>query len=91
MLIIFFDIEGIIHKKFVMAGQTVSSTYYCDVSQRLRQNVRRLHPELWQQKNWLLHHNNTPSHTSFFTSEFFAKNDVCHPPPTPPTFLCFPN
>jgi hypothetical protein len=30
MLIIFFDIKGIFHKEFVLAGQTVNSTYYCD-------------------------------------------------------------
>jgi hypothetical protein len=31
MLIIFLDIKGIIHKEFVLAGQTVNSAYYCDV------------------------------------------------------------
>jgi hypothetical protein len=30
-LIIFFDIKGIVHKEFVMAGQTVNSAYCCDV------------------------------------------------------------
>jgi hypothetical protein len=31
MLIIFFNIKGIVHKEFVLAGQTVNSPYYCDV------------------------------------------------------------
>jgi hypothetical protein len=31
MLIIFFGIKGTIHKEFVLAGQTVNSTYYCDI------------------------------------------------------------
>jgi hypothetical protein len=30
MLIIFFDIKRIVHKEFVLAGQTVNSAYYCD-------------------------------------------------------------
>jgi hypothetical protein len=30
MLIIFFDIKGNVDKKFVLAGQTVKSAYYCD-------------------------------------------------------------
>jgi hypothetical protein len=34
----------------------------------LRENVGRLHCELQRQRNWLLHHNNAPSHNSFFTS-----------------------
>jgi hypothetical protein len=66
-LILFFDIKGIVHKEFVLADQTVNSAYYCDVLRRLRENVKRLRPELWRQKNWLLHHDNAPSHTSFFT------------------------
>jgi hypothetical protein len=36
-----------------------------------------------QQKNWLLHHDNAPFHTSFFTSEFFyQKQHDYRPPPT---------
>jgi hypothetical protein len=73
MLMTFFDIKGIVHKEFVLAGQTVNSTYYCDVLWQLHENVRRLRPELWRQKNWLLHHNNAPSHTSFFTIAFLTK------------------
>jgi hypothetical protein len=84
MLIIFFNIKGIVHKEFVLAGQTVNSAYYCDILRRLRENVRRLHPELWRQKNWLLQNNNSPSHTTFFSPvDFLTKNNmavVLHPP-----------
>jgi hypothetical protein len=31
MLIVFYDIKGIVHKEFIVAGQTVNSAYYCDV------------------------------------------------------------
>jgi hypothetical protein len=31
MLIIFFDITGIVYEEFVMEGQTVNSVYYFDV------------------------------------------------------------
>jgi hypothetical protein len=27
-------------------------------------------------KNWLLHHDNAPSHTSFFTREFLTRNNM---------------
>jgi hypothetical protein len=30
MLVIFFDIKGIVHKQFVQAGQAVNSAYYWD-------------------------------------------------------------
>jgi hypothetical protein len=51
MLIIFFDIKGIVHKEFALAGQTVNSGHYCDVLRRLHGNLRRLRQELWRQKN----------------------------------------
>jgi hypothetical protein len=45
MLIILFDIKGIVHKEFFLAGQTVNSTYYCDVLWRVHENVLKLRPE----------------------------------------------
>jgi hypothetical protein len=60
MFIIFFlTSRRLFTKTFVLEGQTVNATYYCDVLRRLRESVRRLGP------NWLLHQDNAPSHTSF--------------------------
>jgi hypothetical protein len=76
ILVIFFDITGIVHKEFVLAGQTVDSAYYCDILRRLHENVRRIRLELWRQKYWFLHHDNAEIPTSFFTGEFFIKNNM---------------
>jgi hypothetical protein len=38
--------KGIVHKEFLLAGQTINSAYYCDGLQRLRENVRRLRPNI---------------------------------------------
>jgi hypothetical protein len=38
MLIIFYHVEGIAQKEFILAGQTVSSAYYCDDLWRLHGN-----------------------------------------------------
>jgi hypothetical protein len=38
MLIIFFDIKGIVHKDLVKAGQVVNTAYYCDVLRRMLEN-----------------------------------------------------
>jgi hypothetical protein len=73
MLIIIFDIKRTVHKEFVLAGQTVNSTY-CDILRRLRENVR---------KNWLLHQDNAPIHTSFFIGEFLTKNNMTVIPHSP--------
>jgi hypothetical protein len=73
------DIKGVVRKEFVLAGRAVSSTYYCNVSRRLSENMQRLRPELWRENNWLLlQKDKALSHTSFFTREFF-------------TFICFPD
>ena len=40
MLIVFFDIRGIVHHEFVPQGQTVNAQFYCSVLHRLRENIR---------------------------------------------------
>jgi hypothetical protein len=49
----------------------------------MREKCVKICPELSRQKNWLLHHDSAPSHISFFTREFFSKNNmtVDHRPP----------
>jgi hypothetical protein len=83
MLIIVFDIFRIVHKEFILAGQTVNSAYYSDTLWRLHENVRRLHPEYWQQKNWLLCYDDA----LFFTREFFTINSMTLAPPPQSTIL----
>jgi hypothetical protein len=48
----------------------------------------RLLREFWLQNNWLLHHDNTPPHTSFFTRECLT-NDTTFIL-LPPHFSLFP-
>jgi hypothetical protein len=48
------------------------------------ENVKRVHPEFWRQKNWLLHQDSALS--SFFSSEFLTQNTmtvILHPPYMP--------
>jgi hypothetical protein len=89
MPIIFFNIKGIVHKEFILAGQPVNSEYYCDVLRRLHENVQSFRPELWRQKNCLLQHDNAPSHTSFSTREFLTRNNMTAIP-YPPYFSLSP-
>jgi hypothetical protein len=79
--------KEIVHNEFVLISQTVNSSYYCDILQRLRENARRLRPELWRQKDCYI----TTTHrlTSFFTREFLTESNMTIVP-THPTFLCFP-
>jgi hypothetical protein len=61
----------------------VNTGFYCDVLRRLHENVRRRRPELWREQTWLLHHDNTPSHTSVLTQYFLAKYKTAVIPHSP--------
>jgi hypothetical protein len=81
----------IVQKEFVPTDQPVNSRFYCDVLRRLRENMRRRRPELWQEHIWLLHRNNAPSHTSVLNQQFLAKQNMAvipHKPYSPDLAPC---
>jgi histone-lysine N-methyltransferase SETMAR len=83
ILIIFFDIQGIVHKEFVPPGQTVNVKFYCEVLKQLREGIRRKHPDKWKKNNWFLHYDNAPAHTSLVVRQFLTSKNVTvipHPP-----------
>ena len=89
MLIAFFDTDGLVHHEFVPAGQMVNKEFYKTVLQRLRDAVRRHHPEKWRSGNWILHHDNAPAHRAVTTNEFLANTTFrrSHNLPTPLTLF----
>ncbi|KAE9534118.1 hypothetical protein AGLY_008854 [Aphis glycines] len=64
MLIIFFDIKGLIYYEFVPTGQTVNQTYYKEILIKLREKIRKKRPDQFQNRSWLLHHDNAPAHSA---------------------------
>ncbi|KAL4120451.1 hypothetical protein QTP88_013142 [Uroleucon formosanum] len=76
MLIVFFDIEGIIHYEFVPHGQTVNQVFYKDVLIRLRERIRKKRPEKWRNGTWFLHHDNAPAHSALSIREFLADKKI---------------
>jgi len=91
ILIVFFEIRGIVHNEFVPEGQTVNAQFYCSVLRRLRNDIRRKRPELWRAGKWLLHDDNAPSHRALATREFLTHNNVTtfsHPPYSPDLAPC---
>jgi hypothetical protein len=57
--------------------------FYMEVMKRLREAERRKRPEGWRNKTWMLHHNNTPAHTSLLVHEFLAKHKMTVVPQPP--------
>jgi histone-lysine N-methyltransferase SETMAR len=84
MLIVFFDIRGIVHREFVPQGQTVNTKFYCDVLRRLRENIRRKRPKLWHARNWILRDDNAHCRRAVLVREFLANMlTLPHPPYSP--------
>ena len=91
MLIVFFDVRGIVHQEFIPPGQTVNQEFYLDVLRRLRENVRRKRPELWRSGEWFLHQDNAPAHTALSVTGYLASlgwTIIPHPPYSPDLAPC---
>jgi histone-lysine N-methyltransferase SETMAR len=91
VIIIFFDIKGIVHKEFVPTGQRVNGKLYCDVLRRLRENNRRKRPDKWRNNSWVLHHDSAPAHASLVVRQFLASTNttvIPLPPYSPDLSLC---
>jgi hypothetical protein len=98
MLIIFFNIKGLFTKNSSwQAKQSIQHTivmFYGDCMKMCEDFTLNF----GNHKKWLLHHDNAPSHTSFFTREIFTKTNMTvipHPPYSthltwPPATFLFP-
>ncbi|UYV72842.1 hypothetical protein LAZ67_10000956 [Cordylochernes scorpioides] len=77
------DEAGVVHHEFLPQGRTVNKEYYLQVMRNLREAIRQKRPDLWKNKNWLLHHDNSPAHTSLLVRDFLAKNNTLMMPQPP--------
>ncbi|XP_068204662.1 protein GVQW3-like [Palaemon carinicauda] len=90
MLIAFFDMEELVHIEFVPRGCAVNAILYVEVLKRLRESIIRKRPEKLR-NGWLLHHDNSPSHTSLLVRQFMAGKNLAavpHPPYSPDLAPC---
>lgn len=62
--------------EYAPEGQTVNKKYYQEVLHCLRDAVRRKRPDLWESRNWQLHHDNAPAHSSRLIQDFLAKHGI---------------
>jgi len=70
-----------VHHKFVPAEQTINGVFYVEVLKRLKQWVNRVRKDI--AADWLLHHDNAPSHTCLLVHEHLAKNNLAMLPQPP--------
>ncbi len=96
MLILFHDAYGVIYLEFLPRGETITADFYCDVLRRLKEQIRRKHPGLWQHdddgyRRVLLHHDNATPHTAVPTLALLGEsgiNMVAHPAYSPDLAPC---
>ena len=82
LLTIFWDSEGVVHTEFLEQGNTVNSTKYVNTLEKLKARLRRVRSE----KVSIIHHDNTPPHTSLETRtalDCLGLRTLLHPPYSP--------
>ncbi|UYV62539.1 hypothetical protein LAZ67_2000982 [Cordylochernes scorpioides] len=89
IIIVFFDIRGIVHCEFVPQGQTVNSVFYLEVLRRLKRRISRVRTDI--KDTVKLHHDNATSHTAFIITNFLARSNtplILDPPYSPELAPC---
>ncbi|UYV75320.1 hypothetical protein LAZ67_12003485 [Cordylochernes scorpioides] len=89
IIIVFFDIRGIVHCEFVPQGQTVNSAFYLEVLRRLKRRIARVRTDI--KDTVKLHHDNATSHTAFIITNFLARSNtpvIPHSPYSPDLAPC---
>ena len=85
MLIVFFDIKGVILEEWVPEGTTVNQHYYKEVLIKLREKVRQKRPQLWE-NDFIVHQDNAHAHTALSVKQFLTDKHITtleHPPYSP--------
>ena len=76
MLITFFSVRGIVHSEFLPQGQTINQQDYKEILRLLLRSVCEKRGELWQDKSWLLHHDNAPAHNALSIRQLLAEKNI---------------
>jgi hypothetical protein len=53
-------------------GRTVNGKFYCDVLQRMMENIRPKFPDSWRNKSCAMRHDNDPAYTSLVVRQLSA-------------------
>jgi histone-lysine N-methyltransferase SETMAR len=90
MLIVFFDIQGIVMAQCVPSRQNVYRQYYIKILTKMRERVRRKGQKLWGAE-WILQQDNMPAHNALPVKKYLANKNTTlleHPPYSPDLALC---
>ncbi len=91
MLTLFCDAKGVILMDWLQLKEKIDSTRYVETLSKLKENLHQKRPDLWKDRDFLLHHDNTSPHTSFETTKKIQKWGLSllpHPPNSPDLVPC---
>ncbi|GFU76825.1 HTH_48 domain-containing protein [Trichonephila clavipes] len=74
VMLIVFDINGIIMIEWVPSGHTVNQ-YYSEVLKRLCEKIGEKRPQLWSD-GWLLHQDNAHAHITLSVKQFLTSKNI---------------
>jgi len=74
--------RGVIHKEFVLEGETINAVYYKGVMQRLLNRIRCVRLGMCKSGDWFLLHDNGLSHNATIVKQFLAHRKVTDRPPS---------
>lgn len=86
MLVLFFDAQGIILKRYMPYGRGINADLYLTIMRQLHNTVCRCQPQMWATNSWLLHHDGTPAHRSARMQNYLRNTNtqiLGHPPYLP--------
>jgi histone-lysine N-methyltransferase SETMAR len=84
-------------QRIFSGDKTINTVYYKAVMERLLNRIRRVRPGMFESGDWLLLHDNAPSHNATIFKQFLAQRKITvlnHPPYspdlTPADYFLFP-
>ena len=75
LLIVFFDIQGLVMTEWVPSGQTVNQHYFIEVLTKLHERLRRKRPGLWR-NGCVLHQDNAKIKSVLKGTHFVSVEEV---------------
>ncbi len=91
MLTLFCDAKGVILMDWLEPKEKIDSARYLKTLSKLKECLRQKRPELWKERQFIVHHDNTSPHTSFETMGQINKwqmEILPHPPNSPDLAPC---
>jgi hypothetical protein len=76
MLVVFFDMEVIVHYEYVPQGQTVNQQFYLQILKHLRLAISRKRPQKRALGAWALRHDSASAHTAHTIQVFLASHGI---------------